>query len=38
MAAGMEEEGFTEDSIEGNMGGIAKSFEVLINGLLNTLG
>ena len=37
MAAGMEEEGFTQDSIEENMTTAKANFEVLINGLLDSL-
>ena len=38
MAAGMEEEGFSEGSIEESMSGIAGNFQIIINGLLDTLG
>ncbi len=38
MAAGMEAEGFSEGSIEETMNGISEDFQVLINGLLDTLG
>lgn len=37
MAAGMEEEGFTDESIGESMEGAAQNFQVLINGLLDTL-
>ncbi len=37
MAAGMEEEGFTEDSVEEMAKGSSKSFQTLLNGLLDTL-
>lgn len=38
MAAGMEEEGFSESSIEETMNGNSQYFQILINGLLDTLG
>lgn len=37
MAAGMEEEGFSEGSIEESMNGMSEYFRILINGLLDTL-
>lgn len=37
MAAGMEEEGFTDESIGESMEGAAQDFQVLVNGLLDTL-
>lgn len=37
MAAGMEEEGFTEESIEGSMSDVLQNFQILVNGLLDTL-
>ncbi len=37
MGAGMEEDDFTQDSIEGNMKETAKKFKILINGLLDSL-
>ena len=37
MAAGMEEEGFTEESIEESMGGASQKLEILVDALLDTL-
>ncbi len=37
MAAGMEEDGFSQDSIEDNMDTVSDSFKTLINGLLDDL-
>lgn len=37
MAAGMEEEGFDEGSVEENMKGVVPNFQTLVNGLLDSL-
>ena len=38
MAAGMEEDGFSDDNINEVMKGVSKNFETLAHGLLDTLG
>ena len=37
MAAGMEEEGFDEGSVEENMKGVVSNFQKLVNGLLDSM-
>ncbi|MBO4365876.1 MAG: hypothetical protein J5804_06270 [Eggerthellaceae bacterium] len=37
MAAGMEEEGFTEESIEESMGDASQDLQVLVDAVLDTL-